>query len=334
MYSKKSKNKTSKNKTSKNKTSKNKTIISPYLSGGIGNQMFQISAAYSYCLNNSNSKLIIECPKLLGPGHKQKLNNNYKILQDIITDVFPNIKCTNELIKWDNIVKQKRNKWYDNIPLNKYIRKNETNKLVGIFASYIYFKGNDQKIKNLFKFSNNIIDIANKKFKNIIDNTKTISLHFRRGDKYKLVMRNLKSWCIVELEYYYKAIDLFLQNHYNYTFVIFNEKIDDKWILKHIIPYLLKKNQKYIHVGYNVPSVLSLYLISKCKNNIISNSTFSFWGAYLNNNNEKIVYSPQIYKTVKNPYKLAMYLRGNIMSSKKEIRLPNNWIKIDTKCIK
>lgn len=311
----------------------NKYHISPYLHGGLGNQLFEVAAAYSFCLDN-DCKLVINDSKKVSPGHKQNVNKNYESLPTTVCKMFPNIPCVKDRFVWDTIVKQKRTLWYDNLPLRYYLRKNENIILLGVFASYMYFKGHDEEIRKLFTFSNDIKTVTEKKFDNIITNPKTISLHFRRGDRYQSLIKKRKFLCIVSLDYYYKAIDEFLKDHSGYTFVIFSERKDRNYIVDDIIPYLESKNQKYVMVDYAVPASVSLYLMSLCKNNIIGNSTFGFWGAFLNKNKNKIVYFPDVKNTIKDPFQEAITLRGNILSSKREEKVPSNWVKIKTTCVK
>lgn len=325
-----SNNKNNYNKQNKNNRNKDTYIISPYLTGGYGNQLFEIAAAYSYYLDNK-CKLVINDTSKVSLGHKHNINKKYEDLPKTICTIFPKIKCTNQKYEWDKIAKQKRDKWYNNVPLNRYVRSDEKTLLVGVFASYMYFKNHVKEVKTLFNFSKDIQEAAND-FKNIFDN-KTIGLHFRRGDRHRQAESRRSLRCSIKISYYYDAIDDFILNHNNYTFVIFSEQIDQGWITKHIIPYLEKKNQKYVQIAYDVPGPLSLYLMTLCNNIIVSNSTFGFWGAFLNKNANKIVYVPSVHKSLKNPFRAAITLRGNIMNSKFEEKLPPDWIRINTECV-
>lgn len=317
-------------KRNKNNRNKNTYVISPYLTGGYGNQLFQIAATYSYYLDN-NCKLVINDTKKVSLRHKQNVNKKYEHLPTTICTIFPKIKCTEQIYEWDRISKQKRDKWYNNIPLSRYVRKDEKTLLVGVFASYMYFKNHVKEVKTLLNFSKDIQEAAND-FKNIFDN-KTIGIHFRRGDTHRQVENKRSFRCSIQISYYYEVIDTFISNHDDYTFVIFSEKIDHRWITKHIIPYLEKKNQKYIQIPYDVPASLSLYLMTLCNNMIVSNSTFGFWGAFLNKNSNTTIYAPSVHKSLKNPFMAAITLRGGIMNSKFEERMPTDWIRIDTECI-
>jgi len=332
--SKKSNNNNNRNKNydKRNKQNKNNNTyaISPYLTGGYGNQLFEIAAAYSYYLDHK-CKLVINDTKKVSMGHKQKISNKYSSLPTTVCEMFPKIKCTEEKFKWDRILKQKRNKWYDNIPLDRYVRKDNNSLLVGVFASYMYFKNHTKEVKTLFNFSKDI-QKAGEDFK-IFDNPKTIGLYFRRGDRYRQSKTKVDFRCSVKISYYYDAINDFIKDHSNYTFVISSEKRDEMWITKHIIPHLEKKEQKYVRIPLDVPAPLSLYLMTLCKNIIISSSTFGFWGAFLNKNKNKIVYAPSVHKSIKNPFVTAMSLRGGIMNTRQEERLPPDWIRIDTECV-
>jgi hypothetical protein len=328
-----------KNITKKNSNIKNKpTIISPQIQGGIGNQLFEIAAVYSYVLDHPSDIMMIECNDKLSIGHKQKINEIYKMLPIVLQDMFPNIKCyTGNKIDWDIYLKQKKTKWYENYNLDSYLIKGSKNKLIGVFASYMYFKNNHKKVLELFEFSNTIKNIANKQFSNIINNPNTVSIHLRRGDKYNLFIKQKKIICVVDTSYYFNAINKSVIDNknkkQNQLFIIFSEKKDNSFVNKNIIPYLKKKRLDYIMIDNDVPAILSLYLISQCKNNIISDSTFSFWGAFLNKNKNKKVYAPYVNKSFDNPYKKSMYLRGSILRINKEQTMPEEWIKIPTKCI-
>jgi hypothetical protein len=317
---------------------KKETIVSPQMQGGIGNQLFEIAAVYSYVLNNLNTKMIIECNENLSLGHKQKQIEDYKDIPKNLHEIFPNIECyTGKQINWDIYLKQKKTKWYENYELDNYIKKGSKNKLIGVFPSYMFFKNNHNSVLKLFEFSDSIKNIASQNFSNILNHTNTVSLHLRRGDKFNMLIKQKKIFCILDNNYYYKAINKAISDNKNKKqkplFVLFYEKIDKSYINKNIIPYLKNKNIEYVVIDYSVPAILSMYLISKCKTNIISNSTFSFWGAFLNQNKNKIVYVPEVINSFRDPYKKSMYLRGDILQINKEETMPKDWVRIQTRCI-
>lgn len=172
-----------------NKTNKIKkeTVVSPQMQGGIGNQLFEIAASYSYVLDNPNTKMIIECNENLSLGHTQNKIEEYKDIPKNLHEMFPNIECyTGKKINWDIYIKQKKTKWYENYELDNYIKKKQSNKLIGVFPSYMFFKKNHKSVLKLFEFSNKIKNVAIKYFSNIINHNNTISLHLRRGDKFNM----------------------------------------------------------------------------------------------------------------------------------------------------
>ena len=61
--------------------------------------------------------------------------------------------------------------------------------MTGYFQGFIYFKKYIQELKNILKINNDIIDNINKEYKNIIDNNKTIGIHIRHGDMYKMMLQ-------------------------------------------------------------------------------------------------------------------------------------------------
>lgn len=306
-----------------------KLTLSVYINGGLGNEMFQIAAVYAFSLNNKNTKIILNEPSVISPAHYK--NNNLLPLKTI----FPNIPFSDTIVNWERYIKQKRNNMYDNIPLNFYIKEkyNTSIKLIGVFASHIYFKDHYKEIIELFKFNDSLTKKLDAKYSEIINNPNTISLHFRRGDKYRNFTLKRRIICIIDISYYYKCIDLCLQDNKNSVFVLFYEPIDNKWFQYYIIKYLDTKKAKYIIAPMDLSPNDTLYLMTKCKNNILTNSTFSFWGGFLNTNPNKKVYFPEVHSSFKNPYKRAMYLRGCITSTPTEERVPTNWIQVKTFCL-
>ena len=76
-----------------------------------------------------------------------------------------------------------------------------------------------------------------------------------------------------------------------YVFFVFSDDVD--WVRKNIP---LPDNTFFVTDACEVNTYWYIWLMSKCKHNIISNSTFSWWGAYLNENKEKIVVAPSLWQ--------------------------------------
>lgn len=125
---------------------------------------------------------------------------------------------------------------------------------------------------------------------NDIQYRNSCSIHIRRGDYIN------SDYDILNLEYYEKAIKI-IRNKYgdNITFYVFSDNI--------------KEAEAFLNQGKDVKtlqlkffdetidsSARDLLLMSKCANNIIANSTYSFWAAELNSNKDKIVVAPKYFK--------------------------------------
>jgi len=114
----------------------------------------------------------------------------------------------------------------------------------------------------------------------------SVSLHIRRGD-YLTMQKAIDTIGVCPLDYYDKAIREITRKIKNPTFFIFSDDIN--WVKEN-----LKTNSPTIFVsGGKLKDYEELILMSKCKHNIIANSSFSWWGAWLNNNPNKIVIAPK-----------------------------------------
>ncbi len=114
-----------------------------------------------------------------------------------------------------------------------------------------------------------------------LENNESVSLHVRRGD-YVRGRHTLK------VSYFEKAIETIKIHYKNPLFLIFSEDIE--WVKKHIH---LDNHCIFVNEDRKLKDYEELIVMSQCKSNIIANSTFSWWGAWLNNNPEKIVIAPK-----------------------------------------
>lgn len=148
--------------------------------------------------------------------------------------------------------------------------------LNGYFQSEKYFIDNVQKIKQIFAETEQISEYIDKKYSkyNLINCT---SLHVRRGDYLKFPLIHP----VCDVSYYNKA----LQHIDEYeNLIIFSDDI--KWCQENF-------NFKNMIFVQGEQDYIDLYLMSRCKNNIIANSTFSWWSAWLNNNKNKKIIAPK-----------------------------------------
>ena len=174
---------------------------------------------------------------------------------------------------------------------------------MGHWMNLRYFSGFEDRIRALFELKDNSFydsDVA----KEIIGSIETpVSLHIRRGDY-------LSSGFIevAEMSYYQKAIALIKENVKSPVLYVFTN--DPRWVeheFKPDLPY------KIVSGNTGANSYKDMLLMSLCKHNIIANSSFSWWGAWLNNNENKIVVCPKNwYATEK--------LNTNV-----EQMVPDNW---------
>lgn len=127
-----------------------------------------------------------------------------------------------------------------------------------------------------------------KKMQSTIRNcNNSVSIHVRRGDYLKA--QNYAGLC--GLDYYGMAIKYFTEILKDPTFFIFSD--DTLWCKENIVPLLGSYDCHMIDFNKGTDSPLDMMLMSECEHNIIANSSFSWWGAMLNSNPDKIVCAPR-----------------------------------------
>lgn len=226
--------------------------------GGIGNQMFQIAAASSLAIENSDEAIFNfeSCFTPLQGNGSLKYSNN----------IFKNIKNSKNIII-DQVYNETSHS-YNKIPYSKNLL------IKGYFQSEKYFAQNKNKIADLFYINDEDVKILTHQY-NFLDLSQTVSIHIRRGDY--LNFPDIHPVC--EAEYYNKA----MENFPNKNFIFISDDI--KWA---------KENFKgdRIYFSNNNSEILDLTLQTICSDNIIANSSFSWWAAYLNKNQNKKIIAP------------------------------------------
>lgn len=160
--------------------------------------------------------------------------------------------------------------------------------LSGYWQSEKYFKDFQDQIAADFKFAVPLREM-NEALATAIhkDNQTSISLHIRRGD----YVNNPKTQAyhgVCSLEYYQKAIKYMAQRMHKVHFFIFSD--DPEWVAQNLI-----MNHPHTFVSHNTGenSYNDMRLMSLCQHHIIANSSFSWWGAWLNPSKNKIVIAPK-----------------------------------------
>ncbi len=174
----------------------------------------------------------------------------------------------------------------------------------GFFQSERFFPSN---IQSEFEFQTDLTD-KNKETADLITGSNSISLHVRRGD-YVQKKRYQNMFATCSLDYYKRAVEIITKGNSDFKLFIFSD--DKEWVKDNLrLPY------ETIYVDFNSgkDSYKDMQLMSLCKHNVIANSSFSWWGAYLNRNPEKTVVAPQKWFNDEN-------------INQKDI-IPASWIKI------
>ena len=158
--------------------------------------------------------------------------------------------------------------------------------LTGYWQSEKYFEDVAGQIRNDFTFKLPL-EGRNVELVDRLKQVNAVSLHVRRGD-YVSNINTAITHGVCSLEYYHTAIKYVAERVEQPVFVIFSDDI--AWV-----KYNLKTNFPCLHVNHNheLESYNDMRLMSLCQHHIIANSSFSWWGAWLNQNPDKIVVAPK-----------------------------------------
>ena len=247
------------------------------LLGGMGNQMFQYACAkyLAYCLK---TRLVIDPRFLSLPFYtaREYCLDAFDIKESLFSDI-----SYQELPEKFTSVEEASHLRFD-MSLSEYISKNTY--LSGYWQSWKYFQEINPLIRKRFRFSAGKISETNLRLSEIIRQINSVSIHVRRDD---YLLPQFKFIDVLPIDYYKKAISYITNRVENPVFYIFSD--DPEWVRNNLeIPF-------ETHAIEGNTNIEDLYLMSQCKHNIIANSTYSWWGAWLNTFPDKIVIAPKMW---------------------------------------
>jgi len=257
-------------------------IITCSLMGGLGNQLFQICTTIAYGIE-TNRKIVFPYSENLQFGTTRPTYwNNFLSGLKMFT------KPTDEISSLMYTIYEEPKFSYSKI--HKYA-KSERVCLAGYFQSYRYFDYNKELLFKLFRLSAQQDNVMDQYPDTINSDYNNIAMHFRLGD-----YKNIQD-ChpLMNYEYYDRALRHIINSKADVVHrVLYFCQEEDNLTVREIIDKLSDEFPGIIFekADDSIPDWQQLLLMSCCNDNIIANSTFSWWGAYFNEKPSKIVCYP------------------------------------------
>ena len=285
-------------------------MIYSRIRGGLGNQLFQYSVARSLA-DQLGVSLGLDIREYKNSSKVKMGLSNFNIRADLNPAGLIKHKKDGKIsYVLESLLGKHKHVYYEPfLSFDKHVlTKKDNTYLKGYWQTEKYFIKNKVNILNDLKIISHQ-DIKNKTISSKIANNTSVSLHIRRGDYISNSAYNsIHGTC--SLNYYTNAVN-YLINKIGVNFKVFAFSDDPEWVSSNLkLPvdiYFVKNNAS----EYNYED---LRLMSECNHNIIANSSFSWWGAWLNTNHNKTVITPSKWYADK--------------FTKNADITPSNWIKI------
>jgi len=257
------------------------------LSGGMGNQMFQYALYLQLKALGKNVKIDDKTEyegRNARPIRLDVFDAKYatptevemKCLTDSYVDIVSKIRR--------KITGRKTAEYQEKSPLfDKSVWEKDRAYLVGWWQSDKYFKNIKEEVQTAFTFKNIALSERMREYERKMQETNSVSLHIRRGD-YLEVSDVYGGICTQE--YYEKAMKQMEEWHPDCHFFVFTN--DVRWVKEHYHG----NNLTIVEGNDEDAGYIDMYLMTRCKHYILANSSFSWWGCYLNPSKEKKVIAP------------------------------------------
>lgn len=267
-------------------------MVRVILTGGLGNQMFEYAAGKALALR-LNKKLALDTyalsKKTKGAQRSFALN-----IFDLNTEISSSWK-TQLIVKAFPFVERNRNLFKKIFGYfrdrSAIVYRPEFSELKGniilhgYFQNEKYFRSYQEIIRKDFSF-NQPLQGKNKVISANLKIEESVAVHIRRSD-----YLTDSNFAICDNEYYQRAIEEIKRRINNPHFYVFTE--DFEWAKENL--RFNKDKVTFVDWNRGKDSYRDMQLMSLCKHNIIANSSFSWWAAWLNSNAQKQVYAPSIW---------------------------------------
>lgn len=268
-------------------------MIKLILTGGLGNQMFEYAAAKSLAIRlNTNLEIDLFALNKKTKGTKRSLELGIFDLDLTISSSYRTkflVKCF-PLVNANRALFEKYFKYFRDCSAIVYTpafaKLNDNTILHGHFQNEKYFSNYADIIRRDFTFKRPLKG-KNREIADKIENTESVAIHIRRGDYLTDAMAK-NNFAVCDQHYYQKAIDIIRKKIITPRFFIFSEDI--QWAKENL--KLDTNTTEFIDWNTGNNSYIDMQLMSICKHVIIANSSFSWWAAWLNTNNNKTVIAP------------------------------------------
>jgi hypothetical protein len=261
--------------------------------GGVGNQLFQLALALSLKARNPDNIVAIDTS--FYNNTNSSATPREILLQEFNVEKFQIATINylgkkNILDKLKGLLKKADDKFsiYEttNLFMPSVLNSKQDAYLNGYWQSYHYFNEIDTTLKKQFTPKHNLTSKSLEYKKIIASYTNSISLHIRRGD---YLTKYNEFYYQLTVDHYYKAIDLIKNKLKIATAHLFIFSDDIEWCKSQFT-----SNDDITFIDNTIkPDHEDLLLMSYCQHNIIANSSYSWWAAWLNNNTNKIVIAPK-----------------------------------------
>ena len=258
-------------------------MISINIIGGFGNQLFQIFAAMAYSIQYNT---LVIYPYNIDLGHR----NSY--WDTFFQDILEYTTKENEITESD--INQLPTFTEGDFTFHPLPEFNSSIRLLGFYQSYKYFQDFQSTIYERIKLKEKKDAVQHKYSELFMDSQKeTVGIHFRLGDyKAKRYYHPIMNY-----EYFENSLEYIVSRASKVSRVLYVCESEDNIYVTSKIDLLQKKYPEieFVKVPDSIPDYEQVLILSLTNHNIISNSTFSWWGAYFNENSKKIVCYPSVW---------------------------------------